>query len=245
MINYEIKSYGPNAILIELEQKISEEISLKVNTLYDALQTSELRRNIKFIIPAYASITIGVDISIDKLSDFINEVKLLIEHISISQNQKNIRTWTLPVCYDEEFALDAYRCVSNLELTFQEIIELHSQGKYMVYMMGFLPGFPYLGILPERLNLTRLDKPRKIVPKGSVGIAGLQTGIYPVQSPGGWNIIGNCPIPLFDYYAKSPVLLERGDKVKFSPVDKKRYHELKKEFNNNQLNLLDLLEDDN
>ena len=135
----------------------------------------------------------------------------------------------VPVCYDEEFALDMGRMEQETGLCAEDIVRLHSGRMYTVYMMGFLPGFPYLGGLDERLAVSRLAEPRKHVVAGSVGIGGAQTGVYPIDSPGGWNIIGRTPLRLFDAGRMEPFLFEPNDEVRFVPIEKAEFAVLERD----------------
>jgi len=136
------------------------------------------------------------------------------------------RLVTLPVLYGGERGPDLAFVAEQHQLRVDEVIELHSRPEYLVYMIGFAPGFPYLGGLPERLATPRLEKPRRSVPKGSVGIGGEQTGVYSVDSPGGWRLIGHTPVPLYDPAGERPSLLQAGDRVRFRPVGEAEYAEI-------------------
>lgn len=132
-----------------------------------------------------------------------------------STNGKHI---TIPVCYHPDYAPDIQGVAVAKGITVEDVISLHSSKVYSVYLIGFLPGFPYLGFVSDQLEVPRKDSPRPRVAAGSVGVAGKQTGIYPLDSPGGWQIIGRTPIKLFDPYLDPPVLLEFGDTVSFEPI---------------------------
>ncbi|RZK39801.1 MAG: 5-oxoprolinase subunit PxpB [Pedobacter sp.] len=132
----------------------------------------------------------------------------------------------IPVCYDKEFGLDIEELAENKNLSLSELIKLHTSQTYKVYMIGFIPGFAYMGGMDERLSSPRKEVPRKAVPSGSVGIAGYQTGIYPLTSPGGWQIIGRTPLSLFSLTRKNPTLLEAGDLVSFECIDRQTFQEL-------------------
>ena len=128
------------------------------------------------------------------------------------------RHWRLPVCYEGEAAPDLAEVAATIGIGPDEVIALHSGTEYLVYMLGFLPGFPFMGDLPERLRLPRRTQPRVRVPAGSVAIATGLTAIYPWESPGGWHLLGRCPVPLFDARRAAPSLLAAGDRVRFVPV---------------------------
>ncbi|MCL5884289.1 MAG: 5-oxoprolinase subunit PxpB [Deltaproteobacteria bacterium] len=129
----------------------------------------------------------------------------------------------LPVCYGGEFGPDLEFVARHSGLSPEEVISVHASPSYLVYMLGFTPGFPYLGGMPERIAVPRLASPRGKVPAGSVGIAGSQTGVYPVESPGGWRLIGRTPSRIFDPGAAEPFLLAAGDLVRFRPIDEEEY----------------------
>ena len=136
------------------------------------------------------------------------------------------RRWRLPVCYEGECAPDLAETARTIGVGVDEVVALHSGTEVRVYMLGFLPGFPFMGDLPERLRLPRRSEPRVRVPAGSVSIAGGLTAIYPWASPGGWHLLGRCPVPLFDAGRASPALLAPGDRVRFKPVDAAEYARL-------------------
>ncbi len=132
----------------------------------------------------------------------------------------------IPVCYDDEFGLDLDVVAKHSQLTKSGIINLHTSRSYTVYMVGFLPGFPYMGLVPDQLEVPRRDTPRNLVPSGSVGLAGRQTGIYPLNSPGGWQIIGRTPLKIFDAKRDPPVLFQPGDVISFYKITRKEFDHL-------------------
>lgn len=142
----------------------------------------------------------------------------------------NTRSIEIPVCYDAEFSEDMTRIMAYTGLTREKIIELHTNTSYTVYMIGFLPGFPYLGDLPEVLHVPRLDKPRLRVAKGTVGIGGTQTGIYPIESPGGWNIIGRTPLDLYCLERAEPFLIRAGDQLSFRSISLEVFNEMEEQL---------------
>ena len=133
------------------------------------------------------------------------------------------RTVEIPVCYDPEFGPDLGLVAKQAKLTPEEVIKRHGKPEYLVYLVGFAPGFPYLGGLPKELHTPRHAKPRMVVPPGSVGIGGQQTGIYPLATPGGWNLIGRTPVRLFRPEENPPVLLRAGDQVKFRAISREEF----------------------
>jgi inhibitor of KinA len=137
-------------------------------------------------------------------------------------------TVEIPVCYASEFAFDLDDVARRTDLEPNEVIALHSSTEYRVHCVGFTPGFPFLGGLPPKLAAPRRETPRTEIPAGSVGIGGKQTGIYPVKSPGGWNIIGRTPLRLFDPQRNPPVLVRAGDGVRFRPISREEFDQLAK-----------------
>jgi KipI family sensor histidine kinase inhibitor len=136
------------------------------------------------------------------------------------------RTVEIPVCYGSDFGPDIETVADTNQLTVAQVIELHSEPEYLIYMVGFTPGFPFMGGLSEKLHTPRLETPRTLVPEGSVGIANNQTGIYPVASPGGWQLIGRTPVKLFAPGRKNPFLYQAGDRIKFKPISAAEYTHL-------------------
>lgn len=135
------------------------------------------------------------------------------------------RTIEIPVCYGGDFGPDLGFVAAHCGLSEEEIIAIHSSGDYLVYMIGFAPGFPYLGGMPERIAAPRHRTPRTVIPRGSVGIAGGQTGVYPIATPGGWQLIGRTPLELFRPESEYPSLLRAGDKVRFKPITREQYRD--------------------
>ncbi len=175
--------------------------------------------------PAYRSITLLYD---PLVTSFRQLQEKLVE---LDRGSGDIALPTpevveLPVCYGGKFGPDLGFVATSNNLSEEEVIRLHCQPDYFVYMLGFSPGFPFLGGLPEALHTPRLESPRKKVPAGSVGIANGQTGVYPITSPGGWQLIGRTPLNLFDYRRDKPFLLSAGNILKFKPVSEEEFDAL-------------------
>jgi len=134
-----------------------------------------------------------------------------------------VRLVEIPVCYDPEFALDLENVAHHAQVSSREVVDLHSAAEYRVSCIGFVPGFPFLAGLPRKLSTPRRATPRKEIPAGSVGIGGAQTGIYPLRSPGGWNLIGRTPLRLFDPAKNPPALLRAGDRVRFRVITREEF----------------------
>ena len=156
-----------------------------------------------------------------------------------NNNTKNIdsRVFEIPVCYDLDFGIDLELISKEKSLEISEIISLHTKPEYRVYFMGFLPGFLYLGGLDKKLQISRKSQPRMKIEKGAVGIGENQTGIYPKVSPGGWQIIGNCPVNFFDKNSEIPTQISAGDYIKFKIVDRAEYDRIKEQVNQGNFQL--------
>lgn len=222
----EILPYGDQAILINFEQQIDSEINDKVIQLYEKLKSNAIE-GVTFCIPAYCSLTVGYDIGVYSFEAFSEKIKTIAKETSLNFSQKEKRKISIPVCYASEYAIDAKEVSTHTNLSFTEIMSLHVKSTYRVFMMGFLPGFAYMGKLPEQLFCPRKTTPRKKVEAGSVAIAGFQTGIYPSDAPGGWQIIGRSPIPLFNPKSKNPFVFQTGDIVQFYAIPPKEFLEIK------------------
>jgi inhibitor of KinA len=206
-----------SSLLIILGDVMSLDNHERVMSLFRALQRLNDPR-VRNLHPAYASILIDFD----PLLLSHEETTSLIENLADdeSQNDRAANIVTIPVCYDIEFAPDLEEIANHAKIPTLEVIRLHCSVTYRVHFLGFTPGFAYLGGLSETLHASRLATPRKHVPAGSVAIAGSQAGIYPVDSPGGWRLIGRTPVRIFDPDAAQPTRLKPGDLVEFSAIDR-------------------------
>ncbi len=217
-----IKPFGVHAVLIEWPDRVEEDILDDILTFSSYLKEECLINETFELVPAYNSLTVILrNTTIDFISFKNQLLNWYITKSDIKKEQKYL--WRLPVCYDENFSLDLFEVAEKLKKTPEEIITMHTANVYTVYGIGFLPGFMYLGGLPKELEIPRRDSPRKKVIKGAVGLAGKQTGIYPQESPGGWNIIGNCNVPIFNTKNEEPCLVKVGDKIQFYKVSKATY----------------------
>jgi inhibitor of KinA len=219
---------GDHALLINFEQIIDKEIHRQVVALSNEIEAA-LIEGVTFILPAYCSITIGYSPQKIRFEELKPLIKDLWKKPASTQMNSN-RLLILPVCYEEPYALDLLEISKLSGLNPEGIIANHCSQSYQVFMLGFLPGFPYLGILPEILQFPRKKDPRLQVPERSVGLAGAQTGIYPFKSPGGWNIIGRTPLPIFNAKQNDPFLFKTGDEVQFLAIGKEEYQMIEAEI---------------
>ena len=226
---YRIFPLGDSAITIDFGNVIDETINKVVLFLFDHLGEYPLPSMIE-AVPAYSSLTVYYDrISLRKhlpqeqeVFDWVKEqLQDLLDGVIIpkADHHKLVR---IPVCYEKEFAPDMERVTRLKNISTDEVIGFHVSREYRVYMLGFLPGFAYLGQVDEQISIPRKPAPASVV-AGSIGIAGNQTGIYPMNSPGGWQIIGRTPVKLFDPERNEPVLLKAGDSVRFYPITRHEF----------------------
>jgi len=227
-----IYACGESVLTIQLTDVISPEAHQEVMALTRCIQDAAIPF-VQDIIPAYT----GVSVVIDPIAFLQQCPQLLPEEWLAAQlkawswsaaniTQKAIKQ--IPVCYAAAFAPDLAALADARGLSAEEVIALHTSTIYHVYMIGFMPGFPYMGNVPKAIEMPRLAVPRTKVTAGSVGIAGQQTGIYPQESPGGWNIIGRTPYRLFDAEQEQPYLLQAGDQVQFYAIDTDEFDVLSK-----------------
>jgi inhibitor of KinA len=215
------KSYGQNALLIEWPEKIDLDI-LEEIILFQKIIETQLEKDIIEFIPAFNSLTIIFKPEKIALNELLKKILNLNPHIEKKAFLERKR-WYIPVCYDPDFGADLELIAMNARLTIPEVIDIHGATSYTVFFIGFLPGFLYLGGLPEILHVPRKATPTRIIAKGSVAIGGGQAGIYPQESPGGWNIIGRTPVELFDYRKDPPCFAKPGDLVLFNKIEKDKF----------------------
>jgi inhibitor of KinA len=223
----EIKQFGDQAVLLQWE----ETIDVKVNEA--VLQWAQMIRRvfseeIVETLPAYCSLAVFLNIETDA-EKFIFRLHAVDLSVFNKIPKKKEYVLKIPVCYEEGFAPDIEYLATFHGLTVFEVIRLHTKPIYTVFFLGFLPGFPYLGILPSELHTPRRQSPALRIEKGTVAIGGGQTGIYSYASPGGWHGIGRSPLQFFNPAFEPPGLLQAGDRVRFYPVSEKEYLEIEKE----------------
>ena len=213
-----VVSAGDSAILIELGSEIDPDINSQVFALADSIEAAEIAAVVE-LIPTYRSLLVSYDPILSKYDEMCDQLNGFVTELdAIVEAAGDARIVELPVVYGGEDGPDLASVAEHAGLSVQEVIDIHSGVDYRVYMIGFAPGFPYLGGLDQRIATPRLKTPRISVPAGSVGIAESQTGVYPNASPGGWQLIGRTASALFDVTKSSPSLITPGSKVRFVPV---------------------------
>jgi len=211
---------------------VSEDILKQISTYHHTLQQNPFVGYVD-AVPAYTTLTVFYDALQVLLSDLpgVYAFEKVSNYLMALEFKPDIETKsaniiTIPVCYGDDFGPDLEALAASHQLSVEDVISIHTQPEYLVYMIGFVPGFAYLGGLDERLETPRLATPRPVIPAGSVGIAGKQTGIYPLETPGGWQLIGRTPFKMFDTGRAQPSLLQAGDKVKFSSISRDEFNQL-------------------
>jgi len=235
-LSYHIFPLGDSAITVDFGNTINEAINNEIIARFNELKHDPLPGMIE-AVPAYSSLTIYYDVvkvrkTIPSGHTAFEAIKLQLEQrLQLPAQQKNVaaRLIKIPVCYDGEYAPDMQQLTTKKNITADEVIQIHTSKTYKVYMLGFLPGFAYMGEVDERIAMPRKQQPVNVM-AGSVGIAGRQTGIYPLASPGGWQIIGRTAVKLFDANKEEPALLRAGDTVQFYSITKNDFYEIQNSF---------------
>lgn len=216
---------GLDAMVIDFGETVSVQRNLEILNWKAAIEAATIPGFIE-ALPAYTTLTIFYDPIIVGSHFPYEKIKKSIQAISPSIQtsvvQKKVKE--IPVCYEEPFAPDLEFVANYHQISIDKVVNLHCQATYHIYFLGFSPGFPFLGGMDSRIATPRRSSPRLHVPAGSVGIAGKQTGIYPLDSPGGWQIIGRTPIQLFDISKESPTFLSPGEQIRFIPISKDEFH---------------------
>ncbi|HHY71151.1 MAG TPA: 5-oxoprolinase subunit PxpB [Thermoanaerobacterales bacterium] len=216
---------GDKAIVIEYGDEISEECNDKVLNLHNILRTEKIN-GVTGLIPTFRSLLIKYN---PLKVNFQELVKTINKYTDCENNSRKYmpKIIEIPVLYGGEFGPDLTFVAKYNNISCEEVIKIHTGPLYRIYMLGFLMGFPYLGNIPDRITAPRLDEPKIKIRAGSVGIAGNQTGIYPVDSPGGWRIIGATPVKLYDHQREKPILLEAGHYLRFVQINEKKFNDIK------------------
>ncbi|GEN53567.1 5-oxoprolinase subunit PxpB [Halobacillus faecis] len=233
-MNISIHPLGDQALLIDFGESINEETNQQVRQAAAQLDDQKPSWMIEYI-PAFSTLTIlynpyyiAKQIGSQDLLPYEwarTEVLALLSQSSTYHSEE--RTIEIPVCYGGEWGPDLSFVASHNSMSEEEVIDTHMNGDYLVYMIGFAPGFPYIGGMNKKIAAPRHDDPRLSIPSGTVGIAGEQTGVYPIETPGGWQLIGRTPLKLFEPDRDRPSLLQAGDRIRFTRIDEAEYIQLK------------------
>jgi len=218
-----ISNLGDAALYCDFGTEVNKDINSKVIKFFETIREKNIE-GINNLTPSYNKLIISFDL---KITNF-KKIKEIVENIEIKETQKlNSKKIEIPVCCDSSFSLDIERLEKKLNLDREQILEVFFNKEFFCYMTGFIAGMPFLGDLEEKMRAQRLETPRVKVPKGSIGLTEQFANIYTFESPGGWNIIGNTPLNVFDITKeKEPNLINPGDKVKFKRISMEEYKDL-------------------
>jgi inhibitor of KinA len=221
---FRIVPAGDSAVTVEFEERIDPVVNARAITLADVIQAAKIA-GVRDVVPTYRSVTLFFDplrTDYDSLvAQLEREAQRPVE--PLPPDREPVR---IPVCYGGELGPDLAEVASFAHVDEEEVVRLHTSKPYRVFMLGFVPGFAYMGLVDERIAAPRRSTPRVRVPRGSVGIAGVQTGIYPADTPGGWQLVGRTLIKPFDPGRRAPFLLQAGDGVRFYAIDRAEFDRL-------------------
>lgn len=215
---------GDKALVMEFANEIEPSVNQKIRASITAIEKNKIA-GIQEMIPTYRSVLIIYDPVTLKFAALVDALKKIEKNIGEEKGLNGV-VFEIPTVYGGKYGPDIDFVAKHNNLTTEEVIQIHTSKDYLIYMLGFTPGFTYLGGMSDRIETPRLATPRTAIPAGSTGIAGKQTGIYPIQSPGGWQLIGRTPVKLYDPYKEPPVFMHAGDYVRFIRITEKDYEEI-------------------
>ena len=221
-----ISPVGDRAISIDFGQVIDPTINRHIRQTIERIKELQLDGIIE-LVPTYCALLVEYDAMLYSYSEICNIIEPTLEEGMTNTTNELVTVVEVPTVYGGEFGPDLRFVASHNHLSEDEVISIHSGTDYLVYMLGFIPGFSYLGGMDSRIATPRLSSPRTVIPAGSVGIAGEQTGTYPSDSPGGWQIIGRTPVTMYDMSKAQAALLKAGDYVRYVPIDESEFHRIK------------------
>ena len=221
-----ISPVGDRAISIDFGQVIDPTINRHIRQTIERIKAFQLEGIIE-LVPTYCALLVEYDAMLYSYSEICNIIEPTLEEGMTDTTNELVTVVEVPTVYGGEFGPDLSFVASHNHLSEDEVISIHSGTDYLVYMLGFIPGFTYLGGMDLRIATPRLSSPRTLIPAGSVGIAGEQTGTYPSDSPGGWQIIGRTPVTMYDISKAQAALLKAGDYVRYVPIDESEFHRIK------------------
>lgn len=221
-----ISPVGDRAISIDFGQVIDPKINRHIRQTIERIKELQLEGIIE-LVPTYCALLVEYDAMRYSYSEICNIIEPTLDEGMTDTTNELVTVVEVPTVYGGEFGPDLSFVASHNHLSEAEVISIHSGTDYLVYMLGFIPGFTYLGGMDPRIATPRLSSPRTLIPAGSVGIAGEQTGTYPSDSPGGWQIIGRTPVTMYDMSKAQAALLNAGDYVRYVPIDESEFHRIK------------------
>ena len=221
-----ISPVGDCAISIDFGQVIDPKINRQIRQVIEQIKVLQLDGIIE-LVPTYCALLVQYDAMVYSYSDICRILEPTLQESVTDSANELVTIVEIPTVYGGEFGPDLGFVASHNHLSEDEVVSIHSGTDYLVYMLGFIPGFTYLGGMDPRIATPRLSSPRTLIPAGSVGIAGEQTGTYPSDSPGGWQIIGRTPVTMYDMSKEQAALLRAGDYVRYVPIDENEFHRIK------------------
>ena len=227
---------GDSALVIEFGNEISVDINKKIRKMMDDIKKENIDGIVE-LVPTYCSLLINYDVLKIDYNTLVEKLKTFLNNDLETAEGEEVTLIEIPTLYNDEVGPDLSYVAEHNKLSKEEVIKIHTGTDYLVYMLGFMPGFTYLGGMSEKIATPRLESPRLQIYPGSVGIAGKQTGMYPSMSPGGWRIIGRTPLKLYNPDSDTPVYISSGDYVRYVSVSEEEYNGILKKVENNEYKL--------
>lgn len=227
---------GDSALVIEFGNEISVDINKKIRKMMDDIKKENIDGIVE-LVPTYCSLLINYDVLKIDYNTLVEKLKTFLNNDLETAEGEEVTLVEIPTLYNDEVGSDLSYVAEHNKLSKEEVIKIHTGTDYLVYMLGFMPGFTYLGGMSEKIATPRLESPRLQIYPGSVGIAGKQTGMYPSMSPGGWRIIGRTPLKLYNPDSDTPVYISSGDYVRYVSISEEEYNDILKKVENNEYKL--------
>lgn len=227
---------GDSALVIQFGNEISVEVNKKIRKMMDDIKKENIDGIVE-LVPTYCSLLINYDVLKIDYNTLTEKLKKFLSNNEATVEDEEVTLIEIPTLYNDECGPDLEYVAEYNKLSKEEVIKIHTGTDYLVYMLGFMPGFTYLGGMSEKIATPRLESPRLQIYPGSVGIAGKQTGMYPSMSPGGWRIIGRTPLKLYNPDSDIPVYISSGDYIRYVSVDEEKYNEILKQVETGEYKL--------
>ena len=227
---------GDSALVIEFGNEISVDINKKIRKMMDDIKKENIDGIVE-LVPTYCSLLINYDVLKIDYNTLVEKLKTFLNNDLETAEGEEVTLIEIPTLYNDEVGPDLSYVAEHNKISKEEVIKIHTGTDYLVYMLGFMPGFTYLGGMSEKIATPRLESPRLQIYPGSVGIAGKQTGMYPSMSPGGWRIIGRTPLKLYNPDSDTPVYISSGDYVRYVSISEEEYNDILKKVENNEYKL--------
>ena len=224
---------GDSALVIEFGNEISVDINKKIRKMMDDIKKENIDGIVE-LVPTYCSLLINYDVLKIDYNTLVEKLKTFLNNDLETAEGEEVTLVEIPTLYNDEVGPDLSYVAEHNKISKEEVIKIHTGTDYLVYMLGFMPGFTYLGGMSEKIATPRLESPRLQIYPGSVGIAGKQTGMYPSMSPGGWRIIGRTPLKLYNPDSDTPVYISSGDYVRYVSISEEEYNDILKKVENNE-----------